>query len=277
MGELRAAAVRTQSPADQAEEARREAHMRQNAAGSATRQQPADRGRLRRLARPGIDRAAPPATQDQRVLRGLPKRKITMTWVPWTHSRLAFRSGYGAGVESPGWYHHLFTAADAVIERWLTRVAGPACARRLPVSSAHVIEAVRLADTLATLRGQAHDGSGRAAGGHAGGHVRGRPALLRVVTRDAVVGEELGTVPDEAPSVPLEADLKATARTVRLPIKPDEKAYTLDLRKDIDRGKSKLLRRLAVLGIPWGDPRRVSGTGTFKEGWVVVWQPESSR
>ena len=33
-----------------------------------------------------------------------------MTWVPWTHGRLASWQGYGAGVSSPGWYHHLFTA-----------------------------------------------------------------------------------------------------------------------------------------------------------------------
>ena len=62
---------------------------------------------------PALTGTLPSATADQALLRGLPKVKVTTTWVPWTHSRLAFRSGYGAGVESPGWYEHLFTARDA--------------------------------------------------------------------------------------------------------------------------------------------------------------------
>lgn len=43
------------------------------------------------------------ARADARLLAGLPKRKVTATWVPWTHGRLATASGYGAGVTSPGW------------------------------------------------------------------------------------------------------------------------------------------------------------------------------
>jgi hypothetical protein len=39
--------------------------------------------------------------------KGLPKLSTEATWIPWTNSRLTFRSGYGAGVVSPGWYAHL--------------------------------------------------------------------------------------------------------------------------------------------------------------------------
>ena len=63
---------------------------------------------------PALSGKLPPATADAALLRGAPKRKITLTWVPWTHSRLSVASGYGAGVTSPGWYHHLFTAPDHV-------------------------------------------------------------------------------------------------------------------------------------------------------------------
>jgi hypothetical protein len=51
-----------------------------------------------------------PAAHDERLLRGLPKVKVEMTWVPWTYGRLASWSGYGAGITSPGWYDHLFAA-----------------------------------------------------------------------------------------------------------------------------------------------------------------------
>src|SRR5204862_5408851 len=131
--------------------ARREAHMRKV---------------LRAALKEGHDRVAvvcgawhvpaladlPPAAADDRVLRGLPRVKVSATWVPWTHGRLASWTGYGAGVTSPGWYHHLFTSPADPIERWLTQAARLLRAEDLPVSSAHVIEAVRLADTLATLR-----------------------------------------------------------------------------------------------------------------------------
>jgi hypothetical protein len=55
---------------------------------------------------------------------------------------------------SPGWYHHLFTAPTAR-DRALAGAGGRRAARDgVPVSSAHVIEATRLAEALATLRGR---------------------------------------------------------------------------------------------------------------------------
>ena len=85
------------------------------------------------------------------TLRGLPKTKITTTWVPRTHQRLSSASGYGAGIGSPGWYHHLWSAPDDPVARWLTRVAGALRTRDLPVSSAAVIEAVRRPDAEALI------------------------------------------------------------------------------------------------------------------------------
>ncbi|TFH19538.1 MAG: hypothetical protein E4H05_04410, partial [Acidimicrobiales bacterium] len=56
---------------------------------------------------PGTD-TIPNVSVDAATLRGLPKVKVAVAWVPWTHERLTARSGYGAGVDSPGWYHHVF-------------------------------------------------------------------------------------------------------------------------------------------------------------------------
>jgi len=57
---------------------------------------------------------APAKTADDKALinslpKDLPKIKVEATWVPWTDSRLSYRSGYGAGVLSPGWYRHLWS------------------------------------------------------------------------------------------------------------------------------------------------------------------------
>ena len=225
---------------------------------------------------PAVSAPLGPAAPDVAVLRGLPRRKTSLSWVPWTHSRLAAASGYGAGITSPGWYHHLFTAPDRVIARWLTKVAGVLRNHDLPVSSAHVIEATRLAEALAALRGRPLAGLLEVTEATRAVLCEGNDTAVAFVQRDLVVGELLGAVPDDAPSVPLETDLRAQARSLRLKIDPLEKAITLDLRKDNDRAKSVLLHRLGGLGIHWGTMREdeVRAMGTFRETWTLRWQPE---
>jgi hypothetical protein len=272
--EARQAQVR-QEREDRREE-RREAHMRQVL-----------RGALKETAgtvavvcgawhAPALAGKLPSASADAALLRGVARRKTALTWVPWTHSRLATASGYGAGVTSPGWYHHLFTAPDHTVTRWLTKVAGALRARDLPVSSAHVIEAVRLADALAALRGRPLAGLAEVSEATWAVLCHGDDVAAEFVSRDLVVGERLGTVPDGILAVPLEADLRAQARRLRLKIDPLARTIALDLRKDTDRDRSVLLHRLAILGIGWGAMTEdtVRSTGTFRETWTLQWRPE---
>jgi hypothetical protein len=214
---------------------------------------------------PALTAPLPSAAKDAALLRGVPKRKAALAWVPWTHSRLATASGYGAGITSPGWYQHLFTVPDQTITRWLTRVAGVLRTHDLPVSSAHIIEAVRLAETLAVMRGRPLAGLAEVSEATKSVMCDGDDLAAAFVTRDLVVGEALGAVPDGAPPVPLDADLRARARTLRLKIEPLIRTLALDLRKETDQGRSVLLHRLGVLGIGWGEPTEdlVRGTGTF--------------
>ncbi len=71
------------------------------------------------------------------------------------------------------------------------------------------------------------------------------------------------------------SDLAAQQRRLRLKPEALERALDLDLRKEIDLRRSRLLHRLRAIGVPWGEPdagRR--GTGTFREEWRLRWQPE---
>jgi hypothetical protein len=275
MAELRAY-IPSAPAAERLREDRREAHMRQVLRSALKQTDGVVAVVCGAWHAPALSGKLPPATADAALLRGMPKRRTTLTWVPWTHSRLAATSGYGAGVTSPGWYHHLFTAPDRVVIRWLTKVAGVLRNHDLPVSSAHVIEAVRLAETLATLRGRPLAGLVEVAEATSSVLCEGDEAAVAYVQHDLVVGELLGAVPADAPSVPLEVDLRAQARTLRLKIDPVEKPIALDLRKDHDRAKSVLLHRLVTLGIDWGSHRDddVRGTGTFRETWTLRWRPE---
>ncbi|MFJ4948823.1 DUF5682 family protein [Streptomyces sp. NPDC088760] len=216
-------------------------------------------------------------TADRALLRGLPKVKTDLTWVPWTHRRLARAGGYGAGIDSPGWYGHLFRAPDRPVERWLTRVAGLLREEDRIVSSAHVIEAVRLAETLAALRGRPLPGLGETTDAVRAVLCEGSDVPLALVHDRLVVGDVLGEVPEAAPAVPLQRDLARQQRSLRLKPEAPERELELDLRGETDAGRSRLLHRLRLLGVGWGEPGRSRGsTGTFRETWRLRWEPELS-
>jgi hypothetical protein len=219
--------------------------------------------------------AFPTAKHDTDLLKGLPKVKVAATWVPWTNSRLSYRSGYGAGVASPGWYEHLFTAPDDVSARWLTRTARLLRAEQLPASSASVIEAVRLADALAALRERPLAGVSELTDATEAVLCGGSPVPLAVVSEKLLVGEAMGAVPDDTPMVPLARDLERQQKRLRLRVTAGERVVTLDLRSENHRVRSHLLHRLRLIDVPWGDSIDSGRTrGTFKETWRLEWRPE---
>ena len=216
-----------------------------------------------------------PVKDDAALLKGRRKAKVAFTWVPWTYGRLASWSGYGAGVRSPGWYHHLFTTADQVVARWLVDAAVVLRTEGVPTSSAHVIEATRLAEALATLRGRPLAGLAEVTEAAEAVMCDGESLRVELISSKLVVGERLGGVPNDMPAVPLAKDLAAQQRTARLKPEALERALDLDLRKETDLRRSRLLHRLRTIGVPWGEPTTTRrGIGTFREQWRLRWQPE---
>ncbi|MGH9280705.1 MAG: DUF5682 family protein [Acidimicrobiales bacterium] len=225
---------------------------------------------------PALDPAAfPSAAHDDALLKGLPKLKVTATWVPWTNGRLSFRSGYGAGVTSPGWYEHLFTASGDISTRWLVRTAGLLRDERLDASAASVIDAVRLAEALATLRERPLAGLAELSDATEAVLCGGSTVPMRLISERLYVGESLGTVPPETPMVPLAQDLERQQRRLRLKPSASAQTVTLDLRTESHLDRSRLLHRLRLLGVDWGEPVDPGRTrGTFKEAWSLEWRPE---
>ncbi|MFI9784794.1 DUF5682 family protein [Kitasatospora sp. NPDC051984] len=221
----------------------------------------------------------PTVAHDRALLAELPKKlKTEVTWVPWTHRRLSQHTGYGAGIDSPGWYQHLYTTPEQPLARWMTKVAELLRAEDHPVSSAHVIEAIRLADTLAAMRGRPLPGLTETLDAVRAVMCDGSDLALALVHDKLVVGDALGEVPDGAPAVPLQRDLTRLQRTLRLKPEATTRELVLDLRKDLDAERSRLLHRLRLLGLHWGRPVRdsVQSTGTFRETWQLAWEPEFS-
>jgi hypothetical protein len=276
MSALREPSLPSVKPLDRIE-ARREAWMRQT---------------IRAASKEGFERIAvvcgawhapalaidaentPSAKADAELLKGLPKIKTQATWTPWTYGRLSYRSGYGAGIESPGWYHHLWTSRDGIQIRWMARVARLLREEDLEVSSAHVIEAVRLAETLAILRERPLPGLSELIEATQSVFCFGSDLPLQLIHEKLIVGEMLGSVPEETPLAPLQRDLMREQKRLRLPAEALERLLDLDLRKPNDMDRSRLLHRLSLLGIYWGEIQQAGGKGTFHEIWRLRWQPD---
>lgn len=181
------------------------------------------------------------AKADAATLKGLPKAKVQATWAPWTYRNLCSSSGYGAGVDSPGWYEHLWRCSEPAPESllqsapaadparastrrtvgWLARVAHLLRSKDLDCSSAHIIEATRLAESLAALRGHASPGLPELDEAIVTVISMGERAPLRLIERELSVGDRIGGVPADVPQVPLQRDIeqqqKACASSPRRP------------------------------------------------------------
>lgn len=225
---------------------------------------------------PALTGPRPAAAADARVLRRLPKVKVDVAWVPWSHPRLAAASGYGAGVASPAWYAHVFATPGADrIERWFVAAAGVLRAGGHDASPDHLISATRLAGVLAGLRRRPQPGLSEVVDALTAVLGEGGSVPLALVHDQLVVGQAVGEVPPDAPMVPLARDLAQRQRRLRMTPATGTVRLELDLRTPLGRGRSHLLHRLQALDIPWGrlDDWRGS-SGTFREMWELQWRPE---
>ncbi len=217
--------------------------------------------------------------EDTKQLKGLPKTPVSVTWIPWTYDRLGWRSGYGAGITSPGWYDHNWRCAaqhhpDDTGIRWLTHVARLFRKNKMDTSTAHVIEAYRLAESLAALRGMPRPGLAELNEATQTVLCFGEGILLKLVEDELIVGKKMGRVPDDTPKLPLQADFETQARKLRLAQTAERKDLELDLRKELDLNRSRFLHRLLVLEVGWGQQVGAKTKGTFKEVWRLRWEPE---
>jgi hypothetical protein len=279
MTSVRAEIPRKRAPEAEHRENLREAHMRKT---------------IRQAEKEGFQRIAvvcgawhvpalatmPSAKSDNDLLKGLPKVKVAATWAPWTYGRLAAASGYGAGVLSPGWYEFLWRnqAAEASQRSiaWISKVARLMREEDIDCSSAHVIEAARLSDALAAMRERPAAGLDEINESIRTVICMGDDAPLRLVRSRLIIGEKLGRVPPDVPTVPLQQDLEKQQRSLRIKPEALAKDLDLDLRNENDLSRSHLLHRLRLLGIQWGEVKGTgrSAKGTFHEVWQLQWQPE---
>jgi hypothetical protein len=211
--------------------------------------------------------------------------------VPYSFKRLDSFDGYQSGMPSPGYYQELWRSGpDGAARHLVEAVAGRLRERKQPVSTADLIAARATADALALVRG--HDAPARAdvldglasalvsealdvplpwsARGtlRAGSH----PVVVEMVA--ALSGSRVGRLHPGTPAPPLVHDLDAELARSGLDGPGD---LDLDLTRDGDRARSRILHRVRVLGVPGF--RRDAGPATgiepvLRERWTLRPGPE---
>ncbi|MEN0047072.1 MAG: DUF5682 family protein [Bacteroidota bacterium] len=229
-----------------------------------------------------------PSAKDNALLKGIKKVKVQATWVPWTYERLVLNRQYGAGVISPAWYELLFKYQKEETSRWMTRAARLLRNEKMNASAAHAMEAVRLAETLASMRGLQLPGMEELKEAAVTVLCEGSEEKLALIEQKLIVGDRIGNVPDSIPVVPLQKDLEKQIKATRLTkywkaidtqwlkATKTQPRGGLDFRNEADQAKSHLLHRLNILGIHWGSVQKEGrfDKGSFKEYWKLKWKPD---
>jgi hypothetical protein len=233
-----------------------------------------------------------PAMSDEE-LKALPHVDTSVTLMPYSYYRLSSQSGYGAGNHAPAYFQRLYEERRAgrpehLPSRFLTELCHGMRRQGRVRSPAEVIEAVRLANTLAAL-GDAPAPTLRdlrdAAISTLG---RGESEAVGLALKEVETGDAVGRLPKGVGRTSIQDDFYLLLESFGLEKYQSEKEQelTLDLRenrfvksreaayRDLDR--STFLHRLSVLGIPFGE-RQPSGQdqATWKEIWRMRWKPES--
>lgn len=239
----------------------------------------------------GLLEEAEPMSDAQ--IKALPRLESRQTLMPYSYYRLSARSGYGAGNKAPAYYELLWQSLrqqrlEYTAHAYLTKLAAFQRKNGNPVSSAEVIEAVRLAGTLAELHGY-HVPSLRDLRDAAitcMGH--GQFSELALAVADTEIGTKIGSLPEGVSQTSVQSDFYQNLERLRLTkyktVTAEE--LQLDLREKLtvksekaaflDLERSFFLHRLRVLGISFAVMQNVSQErATWAEKWILRWTPEA--
>ncbi len=238
-----------------------------------------------------LDENALPMSDEE--LKALPRAQASHTLMPYSYYRLSTRAGYGAGNKAPAYYALLWESlfkgeAGYAAYSYLSRIAAYQRAHGTPVSSASVIEAARLAGSLARLRGGSipalrdlRDAAVTCLGD-------GSFAAISLATADTEIGTEIGALPEGVSRTSIQEDFYRQLKERKLEKYRDITAQDLmlDLRENrnaaseksafLDLYRSFFLHQLRVLHISFVQKQQVrQENATWSEHWVIRWTPEA--
>lgn len=222
----------------------------------------------------------------------LPSLNTKLTLMPYTYYKLSSLSGYGAGNLAPHYYQMMWErmmngSFDDLPHHYLSTVARYLRNSGTHRSTAEIIEAVRLAESLAALHGGSaptlrdlRDAALTLLG-------RGELSVIAEALARTDIGTAIGELAEGISQTPIQDDLNRQLKRLKLekyktPVAND---LELDLRENrrvsseeaayLDLNRSFLFHRLRTLGIDLVNIRASGQTGaTWAEHWLMRWSPE---
>ena len=218
------------------------------------------------------DPTLPDDLADERLLARLPTVEVRSCWVPWTDRQLARTSGYGAGLGAPGWSRLLWErqGCDITVE-WVARSASILRASGHEVPASALIEAVRLAFTLAAIRGLTRTGLTELRESIVATLCDGDLERYAPVQEQLVIGDRAGRLPDDVAAHPLLTDWQRQCRILRLRPQGSQTVVHLDLRQQLDLRRSRFFHQLDLLRIGWCQKVAPATMTGFRESWRLEW------
>lgn len=222
----------------------------------------------------------------------LPSLNSKLTLMPYTYYKLSSLSGYGAGNLAPHYYQMMWErmmngSLKDLPNQYLSTVARYLRNTGTHRSTAEIIEAVRLAESLAALHGGSaptlrdlRDAALTLLG-------RGELSVIAEAIARTDIGTAIGELAEGISQTPIQDDLNRQLKRLKLekyktPVAND---LELDLRENrrvsseeaayLDLNRSFLFHRLRLLGIDLVNIRASGQTdATWAEHWVMKWSPE---
>lgn len=215
------------------------------------------------------------------------------TLMPYSYFRLSSRSGYGAGSKAPGYYEILWKnrlrgTLENCAPEYLTRLAAFQRQNGYTASSAEVIEAQRLAETLSAMRGGRLPSMAdmRDSAVTCLGH--GSFGEISLACADVEIGTKIGELPEGAVCTSVQEDFMRQLKELKLERFRTASAQELelDLRENLhvkseksaflDLERSFFLHRLKQAGVHFGEKLiRSQDNATWAEKWQLRWTPET--
>lgn len=231
--------------------------------------------------------------QDRALTEKLPSVPSKATLMPYSYFRLSERSGYGAGCRAPGynelmWYCRRSGDIRDSAAQYLAKIAQYQREHGFACSTAEVIEAKRLADTLASMRGGKLPNLAdlRDAAVTCLGH--GSFAEISLACADVEIGTKIGSMPEGAVCTSVQEDFMQQLKELKLEKyrKASAEELPLDLRENlrvktekaafIDLERSFFLHRLKSLGVSFCTQKpRPQDNATWAELWELRWSPQA--
>lgn len=237
----------------------------------------------------GLSADSPPMSDEE--FGSLPFVEVKLTLMPYSYYRLSNRSGYGAGNKAPAYFQLMWECLERgdmehLAPLYLSSIGSLLRESGNYNSTASVIEAVRLAKSLAAMHGGVYptlkDLRDSAVCLLGGGELSAvSEALARVD-----VGVMIGELPEGVSQTPVQDDMNRQLKRLKLEKYKSVVAQdiSLDLRKNrlaqnseaanLDLNRSIFFNRLQLLGIGFASFRG-EGPSSWGENWVLCWTPEN--